>query len=300
MVSPVFAAILPQQLGPNHRSTSGPVQTTTNNAVWDEYGLETAERASYGAFRITAYQFKDTTGAFAAAAWLKASDPGITTIGNYVVSCAGQCPKSAKLNDWLSNATLPKFSHTAYPSLERYLPQKDLIALSKRYILGPAALTLFESRIPAAAVAFDLSPEIQFAKYRTPKGDESLALINYPTPEIARQQTATLEKIPDAVVKRAGPIVAVTFAPGVRALADRLLGQIGYQATVAVDDQPLPMILTPQSTAQMILSILALAGIVLGFCLVCGLAFGLTRIFARRFGYSDANGPMTTLHLSDK
>jgi len=175
-----------------------------------------------------------------------------------------------------------------------------LIASSKRYILGPAALALFEPRIPADAVRFDLSPEVQFAKYHTSKGDENLALISYPTPEIARQQTTALEKVPDAVVKRAGPIVAVTFSPGDRTLADRILADVDYKATVAVDDQPLPMILTPQSTAQMILSILALAGVVLGFCVVCGLGFAGFRILGRKFGYTDAGAPMTTLHLSDK
>jgi len=293
-----IAAILPDHLGPNQRKTADPIEITTNKPLWDEYGLEASEKASYGSFRITAYQFKDTTGAYAAAEWLKSTEPGTTTLGNYVISCTGQCPK--KLTDLLTEAKLPKFSHTAYPSLEKYLPKKDLIAASRRYILGPAALAQFEPRIPSDSVAFDFSPEIQFAKYRTSKGDENLALISYPTPEIARQQTAILEKIANAAVKRAGPLVAVTFSPGDRTVADKILADVDYKATVAVDDQPLPMILTPQSTAQMILSILALAGIVLGFCVFCGLAFGAFRILSRKFGYTDAGGPMTTLHLSDK
>ena len=75
------AAILPEQLGSNHRASSEPVEITASRAIWDEYGFETAERANYGAFRLTAWQMKDPTGAFAAAEWLKASDTAVTTLG---------------------------------------------------------------------------------------------------------------------------------------------------------------------------------------------------------------------------
>jgi len=67
-----------------------------------------------------------------------------------------------------------------------------------------------------------------------------------------------------------------------------------------LDDQPLPLIIRPQTAAQMVLGIFELAGIVLGFCLISGLAFAAFRILSRRFGYSDAGPAMTTLHLGDK
>jgi len=40
--------------------------------------------------------------------------------------------------------------------------------------------------------------------------------------------------------------------------------------------------------------------VVIGFCVISGLAFALIRIIARKFGYSDAEGTMTTLHLGGK
>jgi len=49
-----------------------------------------------------------------------------------------------------------------------------------------------------------------------------------------------------------------------------------------------------------VLAIFTLAGIVLGFCLLSGLAFGGLRILLRRFGHSDAESPMISLHLTDK
>ena len=293
------AAILPPRLGPHNKANSSPVQTSQNQQVWSEYGFVSAENASYGPFRLTLWQMKDPTGAFAAAQWLKSTDPGASLIGNYVYSCSGKCPPAGQLQTWLS--TLPNLSRASYPNLDAHLPAKDLVPGSKRYILGPASLAQFEPRIPATAVGFDFSPEAQLAKFKNPNGQlTDLALFSYPTPGIARQQAATLAKLPDAVVKRAGPIVAVALAPGNQTAADHLLSQIGYTATVSTDDQPLPLVLTPKSAGQMILAICTLAGIVLGFCLLSGLVFAAFRIVSRKFGYSDAGTPYTTLHLTDK
>ena len=61
-----------------------------------------------------------------------------------------------------------------------------------------------------------------------------------------------------------------------------------------------PLELKPETAGQMVLSILSLAGILLGFCLLSGLAVGGILRFARRFGYSAAEGSMITLHLEGK
>ena len=293
-ISSACAAILPEQLGPNHRVSSEPKPVEGLHEMWDEYGLQACEHGSYGQFGITACQFKDTTGAFAAAEFLKSPN---AVLGNYVVSCSGKCTPALK--DWLS-AKLPNFSRSRYPVLENYLPQQGLIAGSKRYILGPASLAQFEPRIPASAIAFDFSPEAQLARYRSAGGEQSMAIISYPTPQIARQQVAVLEKLPDAVVKRTGPIVSLVLAPGNQAAAGLLLAKVDYHASVSFDDQPLPLIITPQTAGQMVLAILSLAGIVVGFCLLSGLAFGGFRVLSKRFGHSDATTAMITLHLGDK
>src|SRR5258708_29316436 len=96
------AAIWPEQLGPTHRISPAPADPTTNSEIWKEYGLQATERADYGAFRATAYRFKDTTGAFAAAQCLQASDPKTTTLGNYVIGCAANRPPTAQLGEWLA------------------------------------------------------------------------------------------------------------------------------------------------------------------------------------------------------
>jgi hypothetical protein len=183
--------------------------------------------------------------------------------------------------------------------LVSYLPAKNLAPHSERYILGPVGLAQNAPQIPESAVAFQFGTEGALARYRNGKNEAMLAVFSYPTPQIARQQASAFAAVPGAIVKRTGPLVAVVLGAPDRALADRLLGPINYEASVTVNE-PMPLVLTPQSTAQMILAIITLAGIVLGFCLASGLLFGGLRVLARRFGYTDAGTALTTLHLSDK
>ena len=298
-VGSACAAILPAQLGPHQLASSQPVEITADRAVWDEYGLQTAERGDYGAFRATAYRLKDTTGAYAAGQWLRATDTSAATLGNYVLTCTGKCPPAARLSEWLTAAAPPGLSHAAYPSLDGYMPTKGLIPGSKRYVLGPQSLALFEPRVPAQAADFDFNAEGQLAKYRSAKGDQTLVLFSYPTLQMARQQVPAFEKIPGATVKRAGPIVAVVLGSPDSAAAANLLGQVNYEASISMN-QPLPLVLKPQSAAQMILAIFSLCGLVLAFCLVSGLAYGGILVAARKFGYLGAHEQFVTLHLTDQ
>jgi hypothetical protein len=289
-VSSVCAAIWPEHLGSYDRRSVQESQVAP-----DENGREAAEQADYGKFQVLATRYKDSTGAYAG--WLE-TDGNPLQVGNYVITCTGNCPKNlAQLAE-----TLPRVSHAPLPALGSYLPAKNLIPHSQRYILGPAGLRQTAPQIPESAVAFQFGTEGALARYRVlrnePKTEAIIAIFSYPTPQIARQQANAFQAISGVTVKRTGPLVALVLgAPD--SAANQLLSQINYEASVTVNE-PLPLILTPQSTAQMLLAIITLAGIVLAFCLASGLIFGGLRLLARRFGYADAGTSMTTLHLSDK
>jgi hypothetical protein len=283
-----WASIWPEHLGSYDRRSGKESQVAA-----DENGREAAEEADYGRFQVSATRYKDTTGAYAA--WLEAAGTTLQA-GNYVITCTGNCPKNlAELAE-----ALPRVSHAPLPTLGSYFPTKNLVPHSQRYILGPAGLAQNAPQIPESAVAFQFGTEGEISRYKVPGSEKTLAIFTYPTPGIARQQVAAFEAIPNSVVKRSGPLVAVVLgaAPDLPA-AGRLLDQITYEAAVTVNE-PMPLILRPETAAQMLLSIITLAGIVLGFCLVSGLLFGGFRVIARRFGYTDAGTAMTTLHLSDK
>lgn len=289
-VGALHAAIWPEHLGPYTRKWAGPAASPS--ATVDEYGRQGVEAADYGPFKVTAEQFKDTTGAYAAA--LEHGVPSVQ-VGNYVISCTGKCPKDLPA----LSESLPHVSHAPLPTLGSYFPEKGLVPRSERYILGPVGVQAFAPQIPAAAVAFQFGTEGQIARYRTSQGEQTLAIFSYPTPEMARQQMAEMQKLPGAVVKRSGPLVAVVPGASDTAQAQRLLDQLSWRASVSLDERP-PITVKPQSVAKMILAILTLAGIIVGFCLFSGLAFGLSRVFVRKFGIAGADGPMILLNLRDK
>jgi hypothetical protein len=278
LASSAGAAIWPEHLGTYDRRSVEATQVPT-----DENGREASEQADYGRFQVSATLYKDSTGAYAA--WLEAEEKPLQ-VGNYLISCTGNCPKNlAELAE-----ALPRISHAPLPALGSYFPTKDLVPHSQRYILE-------------SAVAFQFGTEGEIARYRVlqnkPESDALVAIFSYPTPQIARQQASALEKTAGAAVKRAGPLVAVVLGAPDQAAAGRLLSQINYEASVTINE-PMPLVLRPETAAKMLLSIITLAGIVLGFCLASGLLFGGFRVIARRFGYTDAGTTMTTLHLSDK
>lgn len=281
------AAIWPEHLGPYTKVSAEPVP---GSALAREYGFKAAEKADYGAFQVTAAQFNDPTGAYAAS--LEA--PSVR-IGNYVVTCSGKCPKDlARLSQ-----ALPRISQAPLPVLLTYLPSKGLVPHSERYILGPASLNAFVPQLPPGPVAFQFGTEATLGHYGPPSAAETLVIFSYPTPQIARQQAAEFQKLPGAVVKRTGPLVAVVPSPQAPENAARLLAPIDYRASVSRDVQP-PIIVRPASVGNMLIAIFKLSGIVVAFCVLSGLVFGAFRFLSGRFGGPGAQGAMTVLHLSDK
>jgi hypothetical protein len=292
----LFATSASAIIWPEHLGTYDRRSVQESQVASDENGREAAEQADYGRFQVSATRYKDSTGAYAG--WLE-TEGNPVQVGNYVITCTGNCPKNLEK---LAEA-LPRISHAPLPALGSYFPTKNLVPHSQRYVLGPAGLAQNAPQIPESAVAFQFGTEGEIARYRVlrnkPENDATVAVFSYPTPQIARQQASALEKIAGAAVKRTGPLVALVLGAPDQAAADRLLGQINYEASVTINE-PMPLVLRPETAAQMLLSIITLAGIVLAFCLASGLLFGGFRVIARRFGYTDAGTAMTTLHLSDK
>jgi hypothetical protein len=229
-VSSACASIWPEHLGTFERRSVEASQVPT-----DENGRQAYEEADYGGFHVAATVYKDSTGAYAG--WLETAGNPLQ-VGNYVIVCSGNCPKNLpELVD-----ALPGVSHAPLPVLGSYFPANSLVPRSQRYILGPAGLAQNAPQIPEPAVAFQFGTEGEIARYKAPGGEETLAIFSYPTPGMARQQVKAFEAIPNVVVKRTGPLVAVVLGgaadlPGAR----RLLDQVTYEAAVTVNE-PMPLI----------------------------------------------------------
>jgi len=309
-----FAAIWPDALGTFHRISAKPVTTTADQAIWDEYGLREAETAQYeGAgekFTATAYRLQDPTGALGVFEWLRPAESkpsvlgklgadtptgSIIVHGNYVLKFEGYHPASPLLATLIEG--LKQVDNSALPALMGYLPSQDLLPNSERYVEGPAALQKFDPGIPPSTAAFHLSAEAQLGAFQAPGGDLKLAIFNYPTPQIAMQQTTEFQKIGGAMVKRSGPLVAVILSPPNADAAEKLLSLVRYQADITLDER---VTTRRDNIGNLVINAFILIGILLAFSTVGGLAFGGVRAFLRRGGRGEEADAMIVLHLGDR
>ena len=301
------SSLWPDQFGAFEKVASRPI-ALSDQAVWDEYGYQQAEEADYksgaAAFRARAYRLRDPTGALAAFQWLRPAksqpselgslavespDGVMLAYGNYLFDFRGYKPQVSELESLFYR--LPRLDQSAIPTLPDYLPTRDLIANSERYVVGPESLAKFAPGVPPSVAAFHLGAEAQLGRYRTPKGEMRLAIFSYPTPQLARDRAEAFRGLAGTMVKRAGPLVAVVFSPPDADAAERLLSSIRYEVSVSLS-QYVPT--RRDLWWDLILNIFILIGILLLFCAIGGLAVAGLRL--RR----AAKEPMIMLHLDDR
>jgi hypothetical protein len=304
------AAIWPDTIGPYHRVSVAPV-ALQDQALWDEFGLKESETARYendgGGFTAVGYRFQDTTGAMAAFQWQRpavstpsklapmaaeTSDSAIVLHGNYVLAFKGRKPEPVELTALFD--TLRNVDTTVLPPLTGYLPSENLVPNSERYILGPTALQKFNSAIPPSVAGFHFGAEAQMGVFHSPKGDMPLTIFNYPTHQIAMQKEPEFAKIPGAVVKRSGPLVAVVLSPTDPDAAERTLAQIRFQANVTRDEY-VPT--RRDNIGNLVINAFELIGILLAFALISGFAVGGWRAFRRRGRGGEDADALLTLHI---
>jgi hypothetical protein len=122
----------------------------------------------------------------------------------------------------------------------------------------------------------------------------TLAIFNYPSPQIAIRKIADFQELPGAMAKRTGPLIAVVVSPPDPDQAERLLREIEYQAEIT-EDEYIPT--RRDNLANLILNIFILIGILVGFSTLSGLLVGGFRALARYVRHGEEPEAMITLHL---
>ena len=149
-----------------------------------------------------------------------------------------------------------------------------------------------------SVAAFHEGAEAQVGKYQTAKGLLTLAIFSYPTPNMARERYQEFQKIPGAVARRVGALVAVTIAPPDPDAAERVLSKVKYATNLTWNEK------VPQNQikgmAKLILDIFIFAGLVVGMCLLAGIAVRGYPVFARKMNRGEDPDAMITLHLGGK
>jgi hypothetical protein len=315
-VGGAYAALLPDTIGDWKKADvqNERAERISDLKVWQEYGLQDYEPANYSSgaktYSISAYRFADATGAFAAFNLVRPADAKpievtgtgaanasdeVVAVGNYLFVFKGYKPKPEELNHVVG--TVPLYSQSPLPTLPEYLPAGASLN-SERYITGPDSLALFAPEIPPSTAAFHFSAEGELAKYPGKDGkDIRLILFNYPTMEMARDRLAHFQQIAGAVVKRAGPLVAVVLAPAGPDDAERLLARIKYQAEVTLPEH-VPTV--RDNPANLFLNIFILCLILAGICVLGGVMVAGFRMLVRRSGASGDGDNMISLHLTGR
>ncbi len=305
------AAALPESAGAWKKSGAKPL-AVSDAELFAEYGFEDAEEAAIGPFAIRAWRFKDSTGGFAGFQALRPENAGksrlpglavtlpgglLALAGNYVLEFRGRTPSPAEWDQL--TAALPRRDRTPLPGLSAYLPARNLIANSERYIVGPVSLARFAPAIPGTAAGFELGAEGQIARYQTAKGPMSLAIFNYPTNGIARGQMPAFERLPGALAKRTNALVGVIPQPTDPEAAGKILALVTQDMSITWNDVP-PVKPTVQDAAKMVYAAIQLAGIMLAVCLAAGVLMAGLFVYWRRSTAGQGGGEFTSLHLGDK
>jgi hypothetical protein len=304
-------AILPDTIGAWQKGAPS-AAPTPDQKIWVEYGLQDAETAPYadGArkFSISAWRFADATGAMSAFYEIRADAHQaplmglavenavrqIVAAGNYLFVFNGYRIKPEELSHVV--ATVPQYEHSPLPSLPKYMPAGSVPG-SERYIMGPAALARFVPAVPSSTAGFHFSAEGEMARYGKKGKETTLVIFNYPTMEMARDRVPHFQEIPGAVVKRTGPLVAVALNAPNPNVAENLLAQVRYQATVTIPEHaPAPKV----NFGSLLLGVVKLVFAVMGFCVASGLVMGGLRILFRRAGASGEGDNMISLHLTGR
>ncbi len=309
VAAPAYATIWPDRIGPFQNTGSKPL-AVSDKALWDEYGLEAAEQADYQgktSFHAEAWRLKDPTGAYAAFEWQRPADAKpskltpvaaetadavVAAYGNYLFRFTGYKPTTEELDVVLEH--VPRLNQGELPNIHKYLPEKGLQANSERYILGPVSLEAFDPGVPPSVAAFHLGAEAELGRYGTPKGEMTIAVFSYPTPQIARQRVAEFRKLPNAMPKWTGPLVALATSPPDADAAERLLAGIKYQGSIVLNER-VPT--RRDNLGDLIINIFLLIGILLGLFVIAGILFGFGRRWIRGGKEEEA---MVVLHLHDR
>jgi hypothetical protein len=308
------AAIFPDKIGD---FAKGPVTTVAvpDQSLYNEYGLDATETAEYAFekkhFSATAWRMRDSTGAMAlfesrrppgaipsssSKLSVETSDGVIFAYGNYVFRLTGDVPPQESLEPVYHG--LPKLENSPLPALMTELPVDGLVPNSERYILGPVSLDRFEPRISPSAAAFHLGTEAQLGSYRTTKGPLTLVIFHYPAPSFAREREQEFQKIPGAVARRVGSLVAVTVAPPDTDEAERILSRVRYDTNITLNEQvPVSAETEVKGRVRYVINTFIFAGILMVGCLVAGVAFGGFRTMRRKFRRGEDPEAMITLHL---
>lgn len=315
-------------------SQAASFEDAASAAATGEFGFESAEQDTYArggdTLRVIAYRMKDPSGAYGEYLYLRAprmtrarlgerssisEKRALVLIGNIVLAVNGpNLPAHSDDLGALVAAVKPRAEMGLLPTVTDHLPARKMIPGSERYILGPQTLNQFVALAPGDWLEFSYGAESAIAKYKlSGRGDATLIITDYPTPQLAEHVLNELEKQFDVndskgagaqpnsrplFASRSVTFLAIVVGAHSRAEAGILLDQV-HSGEEVTWDAPTLGLNQPEWTT-------VIAGIAIGTCILCvfsliaGIAFGGVRLVVKRFFPSqifDRGGYVDILQL---
>jgi hypothetical protein len=297
------------------RTVFTPIETASPaGSATAEYGFASGEEGEYsrGADTLQAqvYRMKDTSGAYGEYSYLRtpdmvhanlaehssmSRDRALVLSGNLVLDIRGRdIPSLGPQLKSLAAAVAKHAEMGAGPTLWQYLPAQDMVARSDHYILGPAALDQFFPVALGDSLGFSNGAEAESANYRLDGRDLTLLIADFPTPGLAANQLAELQKrfningslparnSPALYAKRSLTMLVIVSGASSEAQADTLLDHV-RSTTQFTWDQP-----TSPYTLHGLVPIPVIASLITGAIVLCvcaavaSLAFGGFRLLVKR------------------
>ena len=313
----------------------------TDRAVLLEDGIKRYAVSAYApegkpdqpAGTITVYKFGDASGAMAAYDFFRR--PGVARVNAKLADQVASDGKGVLLRSGVNVVRLDMASHgepfdalikelvdrlpkvggpaSIAPLLPTLLPQKGLDADSAKYALGPAGYGAEGGALPPQTAGFDKSAETITARY---KGQGSLTLALYPTPQIAGEHARSAQtdlknqgaSAGTVMLRREGPLVIFTTGEWKPEAAKAMVEGVHLRQELSFD-KPMPheFHAEVQKTYSLLQSIAifcvfgALAAICLGLFLGGGRALirvmqGKPAATEPEFLRIDLRGAVTEIH----
>ncbi len=308
-----------QMQGKGKTSTDVAVADPANASILKEYGFQDMETATYvrddgRKLSIKAARFADASGTFGAYTFYYQPEMNREEIGdqgasfnqrilfyrgNILVDAVFDrvtAMSAAELRELAG--FLPRGAGNAgnLPPVLAYMPRRNYIANTEKYIEGPLAFAQISAPVSANLVDFSKGTEVVLGKYKVAGGEATLMVISYPTPQIAAahmkaidasqvntQQSPGVAPIVDVgpfFDKRSGPLLAIASGPLSPSEARSLLSSVSYDADVTWNQNT--FFDKKNNIGNLLVNVILLCGILVGLMLIAGMAFGGLRIAIRR------------------
>ena len=188
----------------------------------------------------------------------------------------------------LAEAMPKAFGNTgAVPILPTLPPAKGLVGGSLRYALGPVSYAAQGGVLPADSLNWKMEPEAVTARYNDERGNETLTMLMYPTPTLAKEAAKTVQgEVPalasgGARLRQDGTLVLLATGTFSGDAAQQMIAGIHLSQMTFDQDAHPPFKVVAAQTFTLLENIAILSGVLGAGAVLLGFFLGFGRAWFR-------------------